>query len=199
MSDTQQGPGWWRAGDGKWYPPNAGQVPPVSRPMPDPQQQGGRSNSTLLAIVGGIGAVLIGLVVLGVLASAGDGDDDPTAADSVDEREADEPATAPLSALSDEEREERADVELTDCGPGQFNDMLATLEVTNHSSEPSLYFIDVVFENPGGSRQLGTSFATVDDLGPDQVTTVEAPSLDLGPAWAGRFECRIADVQRFAS
>ena len=138
MSDTQQGPGWWRAGDGKWHPPNAGQVPPVYRPMPDPQQQGGMSNGTLMAIIGGLGAVLIGLVVLGVLASDGDGDGDPTAADSVDERETDEPAAGPLSALSDEEREERADVELTDCGPGQFNDMVATLEVTNHSSEPSL-------------------------------------------------------------
>lgn len=21
MSDTQQGPGWWKASDGKWYPP----------------------------------------------------------------------------------------------------------------------------------------------------------------------------------
>ena len=94
---------------------------------------------------------------------------------------------------------ESADVEVTDCVAGEFNDMVATLEVTNHSSEPSLYFIDVVFENPVGSRQLGTSFATVDELGPDQVTTVEAPSLDLGPAWAGRFECRIVDVQRFAS
>ena len=21
MSDTSQGPGWWQASDGKWYPP----------------------------------------------------------------------------------------------------------------------------------------------------------------------------------
>lgn len=164
--------------------------------MPSPQPRGGMSNGALVAIIGGVGVALIGLVVLGVLAS-----DD---GDQSSEDEAGEAATAPVAALPDdglsnEEREERADVEVTDCGPGQFNDMVATLEVTNHSSEPSLYYIDVVFENPVGSRQLGSSFATVNELGPDQVTTVEAPSLDLGPAWAGRFECRIADVQRFAS
>lgn len=27
MSDTSQGPGWWQASDGKWYPPEAGAAP----------------------------------------------------------------------------------------------------------------------------------------------------------------------------
>ena len=157
------------------------------------------SNGALMAIIGGVGVLLIGLAVLVALAYDSDEGGGQRA-----ENVADEAATAPVAALRDdgvsgEEREERADVEVTDCGPGQFNDMVATLEVTNHGSEPSLYFIDVVFENPAGSRQLGTSFAQVDDLGPDQVTTVEAPSLDLGSAWTKPFECRIVDVQRFAS
>jgi hypothetical protein len=30
MSDTSQGPGWWIASDGKWYPP---QAPPVHSPQ----------------------------------------------------------------------------------------------------------------------------------------------------------------------
>jgi hypothetical protein len=41
MSDTQQGPGWWQATDGKWYPPEthpARQVPPPVQP-PTPGYQ----------------------------------------------------------------------------------------------------------------------------------------------------------------
>jgi hypothetical protein len=37
VSDTQQGPGWWQASDGKWYPPEthpSRQVPPPAVPPP---------------------------------------------------------------------------------------------------------------------------------------------------------------------
>lgn len=37
MSDTSQGPGWWQASDGKWYPPEA---TPGGQPQA-PQQPGG--------------------------------------------------------------------------------------------------------------------------------------------------------------
>ena len=32
MSDTAQGPGWWLASDGKWYPPELWTGPPTTRP-----------------------------------------------------------------------------------------------------------------------------------------------------------------------
>ncbi len=32
MSDVQQGPGWWMASDGKWYPPQGKQLPPPPPP-----------------------------------------------------------------------------------------------------------------------------------------------------------------------
>ncbi len=32
MSDTAQGPGWWLASDGKWYPPELWTGPPDARP-----------------------------------------------------------------------------------------------------------------------------------------------------------------------
>jgi len=32
MSDTSQGPGWWLASDGKWYPPELWTGPPTSAP-----------------------------------------------------------------------------------------------------------------------------------------------------------------------
>lgn len=37
MSDTSQGPGWWQASDGRWYPPTARPgtpTPPVAPPSP---------------------------------------------------------------------------------------------------------------------------------------------------------------------
>ena len=36
MSDAQQGPGWWQASDGKWYPPESH---PSRRPPPPPPPQ----------------------------------------------------------------------------------------------------------------------------------------------------------------
>lgn len=39
MSDTSQGPGWWQASDGKWYPPEQA---PGAAPQPNAQSAGGR-------------------------------------------------------------------------------------------------------------------------------------------------------------
>lgn len=39
MSDTSQGPGWWQASDGKWYPPEQA---PGAAPQPAQQPVGGR-------------------------------------------------------------------------------------------------------------------------------------------------------------
>jgi cytoskeletal protein RodZ len=41
MSDSSQGPGWWQASDGKWYPPSAmpgGPYVPPTSPMPTAKQ-----------------------------------------------------------------------------------------------------------------------------------------------------------------
>jgi hypothetical protein len=36
MSTTSQGPGWWLASDGKWYPPELWTGPSTQRPVPAP-------------------------------------------------------------------------------------------------------------------------------------------------------------------
>ena len=38
MSATSQGPGWWLASDGKWYPPELWTGPPAARPAGSPAQ-----------------------------------------------------------------------------------------------------------------------------------------------------------------
>lgn len=34
MSDQSQGPGWWQAADGKWYPPEAATMPAATPSVP---------------------------------------------------------------------------------------------------------------------------------------------------------------------
>jgi hypothetical protein len=72
MSDQQQGPGWWLASDGKWYPPD--QAPPLppaetwASPPPGPPPRSGMSTGAIVAlvvtIVVGSLALLIGAAVL---------------------------------------------------------------------------------------------------------------------------------------
>lgn len=68
MSDHQQGPGWWLASDGKWYPPQGvRQVPVYLQAKPDPMQR--MANG---AIVGcAVGVFLAMLIVVGTLAYIG--------------------------------------------------------------------------------------------------------------------------------
>ena len=77
MSDSQHGPDWWQASDGRWYPPaspaaggatrpeDVWPMTPPTAPAPAPHRGGGR---TVAIVVGAILAGLVGLVVLAVLA-----------------------------------------------------------------------------------------------------------------------------------
>src|SRR3954464_9785700 len=83
MSDATQGPGWWQASDGKWYPPeqhpgqsNVPQAPvagwgPTSSPPAGPKSHG-------VAIAVGVVAVVVAVAVVGVLFAGGSGSDTDT-------------------------------------------------------------------------------------------------------------------------
>lgn len=72
MSDLAQGPDWWQASDGKWYPPEARLPPPPAgygAPGPAPAPAKGRSGCVIAAIVVGIAfVVLILLAVVSIIA-----------------------------------------------------------------------------------------------------------------------------------
>lgn len=53
MSDAPQGPGWWQATDGRWYPPK----------LPPPQLPPGVARKITLWIVAGVVGLLVLLVV----------------------------------------------------------------------------------------------------------------------------------------
>jgi uncharacterized RDD family membrane protein YckC len=89
MSDVSQGPGWWQAANGKWYPPQpqpvpgAGYPPPVGQGAYGYQQQGygysyGPSHAAYSGFWRRVGAALLdGLIlsvptaILGALLGAG--------------------------------------------------------------------------------------------------------------------------------
>ena len=79
MSDTSEGPGWWLASDGKWYPPESNlPSPPAAVPMaPVAQKTNGLAIASLvLGIVwiywiGSILAIVFGHVALSQIKKSG--------------------------------------------------------------------------------------------------------------------------------
>jgi hypothetical protein len=196
VSDVSQGPGWWQASDGKWYPPQPAAAPP---PGPGPQWGGPppakKSNKgcfIALAVVGVIALLGIGVVVALVVAVGDEVDD---RADQIERANRD----GGIPTFSDNtENPPGDDVSIADCGPSDTGSMRATVDVQNHSSEPSNYIITVAFEADDGTRQLATSTALVNGLGPDQTTNTETDSFQTPPDGVD-FSCAINQVQRFAA
>jgi hypothetical protein len=201
VSDVSQGPGWWQASDGKWYPPQPAAAPPAAPPprgpAPGPQWGGPpptkKSNKGCLIALAVVGVVLLlGIAaVVAIVAAVGDEVDD-----RVDQAERDDG----IPTFSDNtENPPGEDVTVADCGPAPDTGfMRATVDVLNHSSEPSNYIITVAFEADDGARQLATSTALVNGLGPDQTTNAETDSFQRPPG-SVEFSCSINQVQRFAA
>ena len=209
MSDVSQGPGWWQASDGKWYPPQQAptaapppppQPPPQPLPTygappqpqwtPPPAKKGGNKGCLIaLAVVGVL--LVLGIVATVVVVVA--------VRDEVDDR-VNIDDNGGITTFSDNDENPPADdVKVNECGPASgTNFMRATVDVRNHSSEPSNYLITVAFESKDGNRQLSTSTTGVNALGPDQTTNTEANSFQEAPG-GQEFTCRITHVERFAS
>lgn len=121
MSDVSQGPGWWQASDGRWYPPE--QVPGVPTPPPRPNVPPGRAHdspgrlwktwqlalASLVALVLGVG---IGVATAtdndadgGTVAAGADEDEDEgtttTEADAEEEDEDDATTTTDASTTTE--------------------------------------------------------------------------------------------------
>ena len=64
MSETPQGPGWWQASDGRWYPPHTHpsyQPPPAQVPPPaQPRAKSGVPKGLII-----VGAIVVTLLVAG--------------------------------------------------------------------------------------------------------------------------------------
>lgn len=91
------------------------------------------------------------------------------------------------------------DVKITSCKAGALGGPSATVVVTNHSSKPSNYIIEISFESADGKTQYGTGNAAVNSLNPGQSSAPQtADALTTTPAPAG-FACRLSQLTRYAA
>jgi len=67
VSDHQQGPGWWLASDGKWYPPPGWQPPQQHVYTPAPQQPDQLQQATYGVVLGCLGAIALAVALFSVL------------------------------------------------------------------------------------------------------------------------------------
>jgi len=77
MSDVSQGPGWWQASDGKWYPPQATPGPataPAPQAVPGPASAPKkRGRGCLYGVLGVLGLIVIIIVIAAIGGGGGGG------------------------------------------------------------------------------------------------------------------------------
>ena len=96
-----------------------------------------------------------------------------------------------------------ADVKITACtmSPNEFLGPEATVTVTNGSSKPSNYLVQIAFVSKDGATQYDTGNVVVTGLAPGQSTEQTAASFNSATrekAKAG-FACKVLDVTRYAA
>jgi len=123
MSDTSQGPGWWQASDGKWYPPAAVSGAPPVGAIPAPETTKGRGLK--IGLIAGL--IVAALLIAGAIAVIV-ADDAERAASAQD------------------------DVEVLACEVTNGGFMSAQLRITNNSSKRSTYIAFVIFAARDGSE-----------------------------------------------
>lgn len=165
-----------------------GQQPPYGQPYqpypPVPPQRKRAKWPFVLAGVAVLMLVLLGGCIALIGAAANEVDDNINAQASADA------AGVPAGPLDHAE-----DVTITVCGPDPttLNWGKATVDVTNGSSEPSTYSLEILFESPDGATLHATGYAFVPRLEPGQTTTQEVVTGEEVPVGT---VCRLTSAQR---
>lgn len=176
MSENEQPPqpGWWKASDGNWYPPQGTGAAP---PQVVVQKKGG-----CLKWIGIATLAFIGLIVLMAVVAAGGSEDKDSSGDS-----------GVASSSGNTTNPPEKDVEITECADGQFGPEVK-IRITNHSSKRSNYVISLNIENASGTK-VGEGFASSNNVEPGQVAEEEAAATANGDV----AKCVLKDVERYAS
>jgi len=104
-------------------------------------------------------------------------------------------ATVDHTPAAEQDVVESADVELVRCGQN-LRRMAAGLRVTNASSAPSDYFIDLEFVRRGAAEVIEVVSVVIEDVEPGAARREPVLSTTPPPA---RFDCRVGDVDRLAA
>lgn len=173
MSDMPGGPEWFKASDGKWYPPGNGTTFTKKK---------GWAGRTFIVL-----AVVFAIIIISV---------------AINKNKTNKTATSSTTTVLSHQAASSAnpavdDVTISKCDlTSVLHDPEATVAVTNHSSKTSDYIITVAFENPDGS-QFGTGTAVVNALAAGQAGSDTASTLKDGAPKG--FTCKVVDVTRTAS
>lgn len=171
QQDIPPGPGYWKASDGNWYPPQQ-QAPYGAPPQ---KKKGGFGKGCLLSLGIGAGLLVILFIIIAVAASNSTKDDTKPGEGSKTN-----PATA--------------DVSVQQCNADQLGFVHASGTIQNHSSKPSSYLITISFNDAQGNRIAeGNHAANV--IQPGQSASFDA----IGSAKAAPAQCVVAKVTRLAS
>ena len=152
-----------------------------------------RSQSNKIKIVG---LSAIALASTFVLLGSGEDSGSKSTSDSSSSNNTSDSDDTSSSETDLGESSEVDDVTISSCGADDLGQLEAVLRITNNSSKPSNYMINVAFESPDGLEQLDTGFAIVDTLQPGQSTNETAITFTEAPA---DFTCRVTSVDRYAS
>lgn len=154
-------------------------------------------------IIGGIVVIAIIGGAIGAAAKKKQGDD--TAATVPSTAPVSPPAaSAPAAAVAPKPKPKPSlpahaeDVVITGCTADPTTGYLsAAVTVTNHSSKTSNYIVTIAFESKDGTQQLDTGLVAVNDLNTGQASQQSALGFKQAPA--GGYDCKVADLTRYAS
>ena len=221
MSDLSQGPGWWKASDGKWYPPESHpDYKPVAPPPPGPGQRGPVSPAAPQAASRAevkanakaeaarakamrpwfkkkrfiIPLVIVALAVGGALAGGGDDKKDSVASGGQGQ---DESSEGNSGVSSSSESDELDDVTITKCEPTVIGSVEISFTVVNNSSKTSNYIISVAVKDSTGAR-VGDGYGSTNNLLAGQTANIDGFG-DVSDSAVEPISCELAEVQRYAS
>jgi len=187
MSDSAQGPDWYLASDGKWYPPAPPEV--NNRPPNNPQWSSRPAKSPwrgclIAAIVGLVLLLLSGAVIVVLLVSGGKKLVEKTK-ETISEQ------TGPLSAAA-------KDASIASCGlsPNELSGAEASVTVINTSAKTSNYVVTVNFVSQLDGKRIDVGTATISSVQPGASGTAKATSFNNAIRTSGTFDCQVGNVLR---
>lgn len=220
MSDFSQGPGWWQASDGKWYPPAQAPTGSTYLPQPGAGPVPAKTGTNGLAIaafvlsilwicaVGSLLGLILGIIALSQIKKSGRGGKGlAIAAIIIGALGLAITAVTTVIVVSQKDKivktdpSEGDDVTITSCAiPDGGTRPTAELSITNDSSKRSTYLIFVEFSPTDGDTDVFTTQISPGPVDPDETIEVSVDGSDLGTSRSSAdIRCRLPLVQRFAA
>lgn len=149
-------------------------------------------------ILTAIGVLVLLGIIGGIAGSSGKSNSTVTVTPAGNAPPALAPAKAPAAPAQPKGIAHAEDVAVTDCVADDAGYAASKVVVTNHSSKPSNYIIEIAFESKDGKTQVGTGTVAVNSLTAGPASSPQtANSLTKAPA--DGYTCKLAQLTRYSS